>query len=519
MANLGAMTDAQRPNVLWLLSDEHSYRFFSHLDPSTDGEPANTPAFDDLAARGCAFHTAYCQVPLCTPSRICMLTGTDPMKSAGWGNSFMLRPGAATLPGTLTDAGYATCLVGKMHLGGDRQFVGFEHRPYGDLTGGIGHQWEPLDRWGGREMRDRTLDAGVSEIPESAHQEQVTARQSIAWIREQSANHAHQPWMLCASFSRPHFPLTAPKRFIDRYWPDGVTPPKVQRTGDTADHPMTLGMAKGFKTEAIGEEEKMYARACYFACVDYLDEIIGDMLANLERQGLLDNTIVIYTSDHGELVGEHGMWWKNSWHEAAARVPLIVSTPEHRRGQIDPSRLNTPVSLADLFPTVCGFCGVDVPGGLDGTDLSPAVQRGEEPARGPVVFDNPNPRWGEGSEHRAIRDGRWKYVRFRGEQMPDLLFDIEADPLEQRNLAADPAHTPTAQRLRALIDASWDFDAAQRRCEQDREATQTHALAIDGHYTNLYHMPRGAIVDADAPLYHPRVATEQPSQLFSDHPR
>ena len=217
----------QRPNILFLLSDEHSYRFFSHLDPSGEGEPVQTPTLDRLASQATVFDQSYCQVALCTPSRICLLTGRSPMTSGGWDNNLMINPDVATLPQSFADAGYATCLVGKMHLGGNRQFAGFQHRPYGDLTGRTGHQWEPLLDDDRQSLRMRTVKVGVTEIPESKLQEQVVARESIAYLREQQHANPEQPWFLCASFSRPHFPLTAPRRYFERYWPQGVTPPKV----------------------------------------------------------------------------------------------------------------------------------------------------------------------------------------------------------------------------------------------------------------------------------------------------
>lgn len=511
----GATVNHERPNILFLLSDEHSYRCFSHLDPAGEGEPVHTPAWDALAEKSCVFHTAYCQVSLCTPSRICLLAGANPMTSGGWTNGAMLRPGIPTLPGTLSNAGYATCLMGKMHLGGDRQFVGFQHRPYGDLVGQTGHQWEPLHRHGGRAIGERLEDAGITEIPESALQEQVLARESIAWLREHQAHRPDQPWMLCASFSRPHFPLTAPKRHVDRYDPERVPLPKVGRSGDTANHPMTVGMQDGFKLDRVDETLTRKGRAGYFACVDYLDEIIGDMLQTLDRSGLLENTIIVYTSDHGELAGEHGMWWKNSWHEAAARVPLMISLPEHRDGTLSPVRLQQPVSLADLYPTLCGLSGADVPAGLDGVDLSQAVRQGVEPERGAVFMDNPTPRWGEGAEHRMVREGKWKYVAFRA--MPDLLFNMEDDPLEQRNLAGDSEHKDIASRLRAMVDATWDFAKAQRQCEQDLAEASKHKLPrVTGQ--NYYHMPNGTWISADGHLYQPAVATDDPKNFVADYP-
>ena len=137
---------------------------------------------------------------------------------------------------------------------------------------------------------------------------------------------------------------------------------------------MTVGAIKGFRTDEIAEDEMLKARAAYFAAVDFLDEILGDFLTLLDRDGFLDNTVIVYTSDHGELVGEHGIWWKNTWHEAAAHVPFIFSLPEHRNGGLNAREIRTPISLADLFPTLCGLAGLNCPDGLDGVDLTDVLK-------------------------------------------------------------------------------------------------------------------------------------------------
>ena len=323
----------QRPNILYLMSDEHSFRFMGHIPTTEGGEPIDTPAFDKLAASGIVFTDAYCQMPLCTPSRICQLTGKEVRKCGAWNNNSVLRPELQTLPGILAEAGYSTCLVGKMHLGGNRQFVGFQHRPYGDLTGHTGHQWEPIHDDRRSDMRMRTSHVGVTGIPESLLQDVVVATETTAWIREHQHAHPSQPWFLMASFSRPHFPLTAPRRHVERYPIDGISAPKVPAGGDAYDHPMSTGMRQGFQADAIDASEMMRARAAYFASVSYLDEVIGDLLLRLENDGLLENTIIVYTTDHGEMAGEHGVWWKNGWYEACTRVPLIISLPEHRSGE------------------------------------------------------------------------------------------------------------------------------------------------------------------------------------------
>jgi choline-sulfatase len=502
----------EQPNILFLFSDEHSFRFMGHM-AGAGGEPIATPTFDRLAGQGTVFTDTYCQMALCTPSRLCMLTGREAQRCGAWSNNSVLRPELPTLPGTLRDAGYATCLMGKMHLGGSQQFVGFQERPYGDVTGRIGHQWEPVPAYD-NSMRGRTTTAvGVTGIPESLLQEQVICQESLAWLREQRHRASQQPWFLCASYSRPHFPLTAPRRHLARFWPDGVTPPKIGKSGDAWDHPMSAGMRAGFHTDEIADDEMMFARASYFACVSYLDELLGDFLVRLEQDGLLENTIIVYSSDHGEMAGEHGTWWKNAWYEASTRVPMIVSLPEQRRGDMPAHRCETPAALIDLFPTLTGLAGVEQPGGLDGADLSAVVGEQAAAPERPVVSDALTPRWGAGTEYRMVRRGRYKVVRFRA--APPLAFDLVADPDEQHDLLR--AETPPAavQELLAYAESSLDFDAAERdRTERDAGLHTQYALDVPRVLGNCYVMPSGAVVDAEDALYKPTVVADSLAAAF-----
>jgi choline-sulfatase len=511
----------KRKNILFLLSDEHSFRFMSRLSREQGGEPASTPAFDRLANGGTHFQHAYCPMPLCTPSRMCMLSGHEVVRAGAWGNGSVLDPELPTLPGVLAENGYETCLVGKMHLGGSVQFAGFRHRPYGDLTGRTGHQWEPL---AGREdnMRARTTGAGVTEIPESMLQDAVVADETVAFLREHHASNPDQPWFLCASFSRPHFPLTAPKRWVDHYRRTGISRPAIPAGGDAYDHPMSVGMRKGFKVDAISEEEMMQARLGYFAGVSYLDEVVDDLLLRLEHSGLLDDTVIVYTSDHGEMAGEHGVWWKNGWYEACTRVPFIVSTPEQRAGSAAPVDVTTPVSLVDLFPTLCGYAAVQPPAGLPGRDLSPAIE-GRVMDERPVFCDALTPRWGEGTEFRMVRLGPYKYVRFR--DAPPLFFDLANDPAEQRDLIrregerSDEANR-YLKRMQEIAEESVDFRAAEaKRTGHDAELAQRYPLTIKNEGTsNLFLMPDGRLVSADDPLYEPTVVARKPREVFPDFP-
>jgi choline-sulfatase len=506
------------------MSDEHSFRCLSRCSDQR-GEPVDTPTFDRLADQSANFDQTYCQMPLCTPSRLCMLTGREVRDCNAWDNRNVLPPDLTTLPEAFNDAGYDTSLVGKMHLGGNRKFGGFDDIPYGDLAERPGHQWEPLDRAGGAATGDRTADAGVTEIPESQLQEYVTTRESLSWIREQEAA-TDDPWFLCASFSRPHFPLTAPRRYLRRYWDveddeprDRLTDPKVGYEGDTTDHPMTEGAVEGFEVEDIGSRQRQHARAAYFACVDFLDDIVGEFLAALERDGTLENTIIVYTSDHGELAGEHGLWWKHTWHEAATRVPWFVQTPDHRRGDGSGTTFETPTSLGDLFPTLCGLAGVETPSDLDGEDLSEAVETGVEPDRGPVFCDNLTQRWGEGTEFRAVREADYKYVGFR--DAPELLFDLSEDPFEQENLAPDATGSDKEAlvRLRETVAETMDFEAAAAERERDSWLEDEYELDVEtaSASENCYLMPDGTVVDADEPLYDPTVVTADPASTYDDY--
>lgn len=502
----------RRPNVLLLLSDEHSFRFLGAVPPEEGGEPVATPTLDRLANDGVRFESTYCQVALCTPSRMSMLTGLEPRECGAWWNDSVLRPELPTIASELGEAGYSTCLVGKMHLGGTNQFAGFQERPYGDLTGATGHQWEPLRdaEVGPYSMRTRTADAGVTEIPESQLQENIACAEALSFVRESEAEDPERPWFLCVSFSRPHFPLTAPRRHFSRYWPDGTTPPRVGASGHAYDHPMSVGQRAGFEVDAISEEEEMMrARAGYFACVTFLDEVIGDLLARMEHGGFLDDTVVVYTSDHGEMAGEHGTWWKQGWYEACTRVPLIISTPDHRSGEGGGRVVRTPVALLDLYPTLCGLVGLEPPRSLPGQDLSAAVRGGVEPEPVPVTSDNLVARWGEGTEFRMIRRGDHKYVHFR--DAPPLLFNVVEDPGEQRNLidSVEPRDLAARKFLEAQARETMDFGAAEKeRLERDGPLVDKYRLDLLAEPTGNLYMMGGRLVNAEGLLYEPVVVVD-----------
>lgn len=516
-----------KPNILFLLSDEHSYRFLSSRPSDRGGEPCRTPTLDGLIERGAHFETAYCQYPLCVPSRVAMLSGRPSSECA------VLSPDVPTIASHLGDHGYATATVGKMHLMGSRQMAGFQHRPYGDFTApSPAHQKDPLNLTGPRDhifMPSVLRDPGVSDIPESLMQEQIVTREATAWLREQRYQAPDQPWFLMTSFAHPHFPMNAAPRFFNHYFPDRVTPPRIGRTGDTVDHPLTLGAlrsesgeSQGLFLEDVTEEQTFKARAAYFACVDQFDEMLGDFLAILDRDGFLDNTIIIYTSDHGELAGEHGLWFKRTWHEASIRVPFIVSTPDHRKRDLNGSGITAPVGLGDLFPTVCGFAGVKPPDGLRGIDLSTIATGGRsrelEERDGPII-ENLAGFAGPGTEYRAIRSERYKVVTFR--DCEDLAFDLSTDPDEQINLLKDGSGPVPAEveRLRSSLTESFDYDSVQQNLKDQRKAfADAFPARVSPKTANQILLGDGRLVDADMHLEYPNVVSKRPSDDFDDWP-
>lgn len=505
-----------QPNILLLLSDEHSFRFFSHVPPGEGGEEVATPNLDALKKQAVKFNNTYCQMALCTPSRLCLLTGKHARGAGAWSNDSILGPDLVTLPAALRGVGYETCLVGKMHLGGSRQFVGFQHRPYGDLTGGTGHQGQEMPvGYEGDKFTWRLDGAGELQYPESALQEQVTAQETIGWIREHRNRKPDTPWFTVASFSRPHFPLTAPRRWTTRYRPDQISKPRAPASGDTFNHPMTVAMRKGFRVDKLTLDEQQKMRAGYFACVSYLDEILGDLLVRLEAAGDLENTIIIYASDHGEMAGEHGSWWKHTFHEASTRVPLMISLPDHRKGHSPAVQLETPVELIDLYPTLCSLAGADF-SQAEGRDLSASLIHGEEPEIVPVVSDNLIPRWGKGSEYRMIRYGNYKYVGFRDGS--EFLFDLDRDPLEQTDLSKDGPGGETGKilkKLRTYVTESMDFDAAEKKRLADvAELGKKYPKTTGPTQGNLYHLTDGRIINGEDVVYNPTVVARNPGAAF-----
>jgi len=494
-----------RPNILLILTDQHNPKIAGFAGDDV----VRTQHLDRLAGRSVQFDTAVCASPCCTPSRMSMLCGKDIHHCSAWNNHWVIFPEHKTWPQHFVDHGYNTCLVGKMHFGGKDQYQGFQRRPYGDLRHGLSHQPDPIDLFPA--YHGPTL-VGESQVPESLLQEQVVTCESLAWVLEHQDQSPDTPWFCCAGYSRPHAPYTAPARYIRRYR-DRVPPIELPEDFKDRFDPYSYRMYQGEPGRDLTQDESNRAREAYYACVDYVDDCIGQLLNGLEENGALDNTIVIYTSDHGDMCGQHGHWGKCLPQDGSIGVPLLISGPDIVKQN---RRSAHPISLIDLYPTTCALAGIPIPDGLDGIDCSTLLTDPDT--------DNP-PRtfatstyiphavrvkgaWKSSEDNdkatamRVVREQDWKYVDI--ENGEPLLFDMQNDPDETTNLAADPAHADRCASMRNTAIDGFDWQSIRQQVADDRERVEPLLSGEKPTTPNQYELPDGRIFDAESALYDAR---------------
>lgn len=480
------------PNVLLIMTDEHHAQVSGFAGDTV----VETGCLDRLASRSVVFDRATCAGPVCTPSRMSMLTGREPHRCAGWSNHWVIFPERVTWPAHFAEHGYTTALIGKMHFGGRDQMQGFQHRPYGDLRHGLGHQPDPLSMFPGYA---HTASAGTTEVPVSLLQDVVVSREAREFIVEHADTRPDQPWFVCASYSRPHAPLTTPGRYQRRY--AGRVPTAAATSPD--------GLVEQFarnRVHDVPEAQSLRAREAYYACVDFVDDCIAELLEPLERDGLLDDTIVIYTSDHGEMLGLHSVWGKQLYHQASVGVPLLISGPGIAGG----TERSDPISLIDLFPTTCGLAGLPLPSDVDGSDLSGSLL-GDDDAPTRRFTASAAYRYGirinhdeteESAPHeawRCVQDDGWKYVEV--ERGARLLFNFVDDPCEVDNLVDLPEHGARVERMRGWMYESFGWDEVHDQLRRDRERIPDHLSGLQPSTPNQYMLPDGRQFDAESALY------------------
>ena len=452
------MATDDRPNILLIMSDEHAPQFSGFHGHRL----VRTPHLDRLAADGVVFENTYCNSPLCVPSRASFMTGLQLNRIGIWDNGAPLDEKIPTWAHMLRAAGYDAVLSGKMHLVGNDNLHGFRAEIEGTRTKHpvTAPQWQEPQRLGGAAARQRIERAGPGESPH-VRLDDLANVAALRYLREPARR--EQPWALCVGYILPHFPLVAPQRYFDMYYPDRVDLPTLPPGVAGVGHPVHERVRRTFNLYDYSEEQIRRARAAYFGLITYLDDLIGTLLATLQETGQAERTVVIYTSDHGEMVGEHGLWWKNTLYEHASRVPLIARWP----GRYVPGRRCSGVcSLVDVTATVVDLAGAPGLSDLDGDSLRPLLE-GTTTAWKDEAFceycGHATNRAG-----RMLRAGRWKINVYHGE--PPELYDLESDPGELTNLAGRPEVAGIERVLLRRVTADWNPSAidAQVRLSQRR---------------------------------------------------
>ncbi len=450
-------TDGSTPNLLVIMSDEHAPMFSSSY-----GHPiVRTPNLDRLAATGVTYEAAYCNSPLCVPSRMSFMTGRYPHEVEAWDNTMPLRSDVPTWAHHARAKGYDSVLAGKQHFIGPDQLHGFRAQIAEDLHAQRRHPIFPWDE-GVRNLRGQRwpeiYHAGPGQAKHTQVDDAVEAA-AVQYLRDPARK--TQPWASCVSFIAPHFPLVAPQQYWDEYAGEIDLPEEPD--GHLAARPEYIKrLSQMFGFEDYPPELVREARRAYYALVSYVDAKVGRLLDTLEDAGLRENTVVVYTADHGDMLGCHGLWRKSNFYEQSARVPLIMSWPA---GLPSARRISDPVTLVDVVATISALL-FDSEMATSGTDLLP-LARGEAAAHPPAFAFSEYLAHGVLGPTAMVREGDFKLV-FSAADSP-VLFDLKADPGEFTDRA--PQMPDRVESLLSRIPASWDpatLDTRVRHSQRER---------------------------------------------------
>ncbi|KLJ12364.1 choline-sulfatase [Blastomyces silverae] len=433
------MTDRKKPNILYIMADQMAAPLLSLYD---ENSPIKTPNLDRLAREGVCFESAYCNSPLCAPSRFTMVTGQLPSKVGGYDNASDLSADTPTYAHYLRKEGYHTALAGKMHFAGPDQMHGYEQRLTSDIYPGD-YGWTV--NWDEPEVRpdwyhdmSSVMQAGPCVRTNQLDYDDEVIYKSTQYLYDHARHRRDQPFCLTVSMTHPHDPYAMTKEYWDLYEDVEIPLPKTPALPHDKQDPHSQRVLKCIDLlgKEIPEERIVAARRAYFAACSYVDAQVGKLMATLKACELDDNTIVVFTGDHGDMLGERGLWYKMVWYEHAARVPMFVHAP----GRYKPRRVKENVSTMDLLPTFVAMTGgemnTDLP--IDGVSLMPYIldESSPEAVSGVKTDTVIGEYMAEGTLAPVvmIRRGPWKFVYSPID--PPMLYNVENDPTESTNLAA-----------------------------------------------------------------------------------
>ncbi|MXN47982.1 choline-sulfatase [Shinella kummerowiae] len=460
---------ASKPNILIIMVDQLNGKLF----PDGPADWLHAPHMKALAARSARFRNNYTSSPLCAPARASFMAGQLPSRTRVYDNAAEYVSSIPTFAHHLRRAGYYTALSGKMHFVGPDQLHGFEERLTTDIypadfgwTPDYRKPGERIDWW--YHNMGSVTGAGVAEITnQMEYDDEVAflANQKLYQLSRDNDDIYRRPWCLTVSFTHPHDPYVARKKFWDLYEDCEHLMPEVSMLDEQDPHSARILHSCDYASFAISGEDVRRSRQAYFANISYLDEKVGELVDTLTRTRMLDETLILFCSDHGDMLGERGLWFKMNFFEGSARVPLMISGPG-----VTPGLHLAPSSNLDVTPTLCDLAGIsmeDVMPWTDGESLLPVINGAERIS--PVLMEYA----AEASYAPivGIREGKWKYIHC--ELDPEQLYDLDADPLELTNLATsgDSVIKATLEAFRQMREARWDmaqFDAAVRESQARR---------------------------------------------------
>ena len=470
---------------------------YDQLTPAALGCYGNrvtrSPHIDRLAAAGVVFDAAYTNSPLCTPGRYCMMTGQLPSATRGYDNAAYLASTIPTLAHYARAAGYRTVLSGKMHFVGPDQLHGFEERRTTDIYPadfGWTPDWrtpgERIDWW--YHNMDSVTGAGVAEVTNQLLFDDEVGFHAVRALHDLARADDERPFLLVASFTHPHDPYVTRQQYWDRYEGCEIPLPVVAAADVPADpHTQRLRAVSDMERTVISDEDVRRARRAYLGNVSYVDDWTGRLVATLESLGQAQETIVVLLADHGDMLGERGLWYKMSFFEGSTRIPLVVHAPQRYR----PRRVSTPVSLVDVLPSIVEWSGGAVSDAVEplaGRSLQALCEGateertvvGEYAAEGacaPIVM---------------LRRGTLKFVHCAAD--PDQLYDLAQDPHERVNLAGHVHWAATVAEFRRDVSQRWDLARFEREVLQDqaRRRFLMTALRTGAHTPWEFTPPRDA---------------------------
>ncbi len=460
------------PNILFIQVDQLAASFL----PTYGNNIAKTPHLDALAERSVVFDSAYTNFALCAPSRFSMLSGQLASEVGAYDNGAEFPSAVPTYAHYLKASGYHTSLVGKMHFVGADQLHGFDERLTIDIypasfqwTG----DWNEQIQTHSNDTRSFTLAGPVTRNVQMDYDEEVLhrARRKLYDLARGAGVDEGQPWHMTVSFTHPHDPYQSSHEHWNLYDDNEIDMPAVGLPEGPDPYSKRLRREYGLADFELTDKQIRTARHGYYGSVSYVDDLVGGVLQTLQETGLASNTVVVFSTDHGDMLGERGLWYKRTFFEGASRIPLMVSWPQ----SFEPGRVASNVSLVDLLPTFLDLGGntVEPVDHVEGTSLVPLL--GDSAAASSDRF-SARAVYGENLSEGATapvlmaKRGSMKYVWSGCD--PAQLFDLSADPLELANLAGDSAHSTTEAELNALVHSRWDVEdlAGRVRASQHRRA-------------------------------------------------